>query len=64
MREGREPEPCLRECVCVNTHTHEGGIPNKSNIAIKSGGPSIRFTWLETKRKNPRLLSAFFFSSL
>lgn len=64
MREGREPQPCLRRCVCVNTHTHEGGIPNKSNIAIKSGGPSIRFTWLETKRKNPRLLSAFFFSSL
>lgn len=25
-------------------------MSNKSNIAIKSGGPSIRPTWLETKR--------------
>lgn len=61
MREGREPEPCV--CLCVSVcATHEGGISNKSDIAIKSGGPSIRSTWLETKR----ILASFrfLFSSL
>lgn len=48
MREGREPEPCVRVCAC-NTQTR-GSISNKSVIAIKSGGSSIRSTWLGTKR--------------
>lgn len=47
MRKGREPEPCVRMCVC---NTQMGGISNKSIIATKSGGPLIRCSGLETKR--------------
>lgn len=47
MREGREPEPCVRMCVC---NTHMGGMSNKSITATKSGGPLIRSSWLGTKR--------------
>lgn len=50
MREGREPEPRARVCMCVCATHRRGGIANKSNTAIKCGGPLIRSARLETKR--------------
>ena len=51
--EGGTRARAVRACV---THTHEEGISNKSEITIKSRGPSIRSTWLERRE---RILASF-----